>query len=224
MFHSRKAMTAFGSVALMFSTLCLSPGSAVATSSGQVPDATIGSLVESRLAHHGLDNVHATVHGGVVTLSGEVATLAQREAAARTADLREVDRVDNQVTLRPAQVTDAEIAAGVSRALDSYFFHGVFDWVEVKVQHGHVTLTGSVYQPWRRTVIADRMAGIAGVQAIDNQISASEVSGFDDQLRFQAARAVYGNLLFSEFAELSHPPVHILVDRGVITLEGTVRN
>jgi hyperosmotically inducible protein len=45
---------------------------------------------------------------------------------------------------------------------------------------------------------------------------------FDDQLRYAVARQIYGDSLFSRYATQVNPPVHIIVERGRVTLTGVV--
>ena len=49
-------------------------------------------------------------------------------------------------------------------------------------------------------------------------------SSFDDQLRQQIARAIYGNANFWNYAMMRNPPIHIIVERGRVTLTGVVRS
>ena len=48
------------------------------------------------------------------------------------------------------------------------------------------------------------------------------LSSFDDQLRLRLARAIYSDPALSRYAYMAHPPVHILVDNGRVTLVGVV--
>jgi osmotically-inducible protein OsmY len=50
------------------------------------------------------------------------------------------------------------------------------------------------------------------------------VSQFDDGLRFRIARAIYGNSSFWNYAAMANPPIHIVVNRGHVTLTGTVNS
>lgn len=188
------------------------------------PDASIRTLVEYRLAKRGLDEVRVAVQDDIVTLSGTVESLAQRTAAAKAASLPEVEKVINKVVLAPTDRTDAAIAVDAQDVLDHYPFYGIFDWVSVRVQHGDVTLTGSVYQPWHRDVLEERIADIKGVRSIENDVSVQPVSLTDDAIRMQAARALYSDFMFNEFAGALHPPIHLIVDDGTLTLDGVVRS
>jgi osmotically-inducible protein OsmY len=50
------------------------------------------------------------------------------------------------------------------------------------------------------------------------------VSGFDDRLRYQLYRRIYGNGLFQRYATFVNPPIRIIVDHGNITLNGVVNS
>ncbi len=63
-----------------------------------------------------------------------------------------------------------------------------------------------------------------GVTAVENGIGVLPVSQFDDELRFRIARAIYSNSSFWHYASMANPPIHIIVNRGRVTLEGVVNN
>ena len=60
---------------------------------------------------------------------------------------------------------------------------------------------------------------------VDDQIEVLPLSPFDDQIRFRTFRAIYG---FPAAESLhrwaSHPPIHIIVKNGNVTLTGVVAN
>jgi len=62
------------------------------------------------------------------------------------------------------------------------------------------------------------------VTSIDNKIEVLPVSQFDNELRFSIARAIYNNHNFRPYASMVNPPIHIIVDRGRVTLEGVVNS
>jgi hyperosmotically inducible protein len=62
------------------------------------------------------------------------------------------------------------------------------------------------------------------VAGVTNQLEVLPLSPFDDRLRLQIARAVYGHTALSRYAYQSLPPIHIIVDNGRVTLEGVVNN
>ena len=50
------------------------------------------------------------------------------------------------------------------------------------------------------------------------------VSLLDDELRNRIARSIYGNSNFWDYAIMRNPPIHIVVERGHVTLTGVVRS
>jgi hyperosmotically inducible periplasmic protein len=123
-----------------------------------------------------------------------------------------------------APKTDADIQTEVADSVLGYVYHGVFDSVGVGVDNGVVTLTGSVLQPWRKDEIQKRVARLEGVRQIKNEIRVQPASIFDDRLRSQLYRQIYGAGMFERYATFVNPPIHIVVENGNITLTGLVNS
>jgi hyperosmotically inducible periplasmic protein len=78
--------------------------------------------------------------------------------------------------------------------------------------------------PYKSSDIAKRVAKVDGVQQVDNKIEVLPVSQFDDDLRYRIARSIYGNSGFWNYGSMVNPPIHIIVERGRVTLEGVVNS
>jgi osmotically-inducible protein OsmY len=87
-----------------------------------------------------------------------------------------------------------------------------------------VVLSGWVTMPYKKTDLERRVARVDGVTSVKNDIQVLPVSQFDDELRFRIARAIYGNSSFWNYAAMPNPPIHIVVNRGHVTLTGTVNS
>jgi len=127
----------------------------------------------------------------------------------------------------PAGATENEnlqLFRDVQRQVLQYAHFTIFDSVHAGVDNGRVTLTGKVTMPYKRIDLERRVAKLAAVTQIDNRIEVLPVSQFDNELRFLIARAIYGNHNFRPFASMVNPPIHIIVDRGRVTLEGVVNS
>ena len=118
--------------------------------------------------------------------------------------------------------SDVEIRKAAQDAILGYPSLTVFDSIELGVADGVVLLQGSVNQPYRKRDIQARVARLAGVKKIRNEIQVQSVSLFDDQIRRQLARAIYGDERFARYAIQANPPIRIVVDRGRVTLTGYV--
>jgi len=125
------------------------------------------------------------------------------------------------VLAQPDRKND-EIFKDVSEKVLSYPQFTIFDDVSAAIEGGVVTLVGKVTMPFKRNDIEKRIAKVAGVTRVENRIGVLPVSQFDDELRYSVARAIYGSSAFWQYASMSNPPIHIVVERGRITLTGVV--
>jgi hyperosmotically inducible periplasmic protein len=119
---------------------------------------------------------------------------------------------------------DLQVAKDVATSVQRYAQFTIFDDVSAHVEDGAVTLTGKVTMPYKRDDIAKRVAKIDGVRSVRDDIAVLPVSTFDDQLRYQIARTIYGDSNFWNYAIMPNPPIHIVVERGRVTLTGVVNS
>lgn len=120
--------------------------------------------------------------------------------------------------------TDAQISKDVMTQVTNYPRFTVFDDIRGTIDHGMVTLSGKVTMPYKRDDLGRLVAHVRGVTRVDNRIEVLPVSIYDDQLRYQIARAIYGNPSFWHYASMVNPPIHIVVEGGRVTLTGVVNN
>jgi len=123
-----------------------------------------------------------------------------------------------------ATSSNLELFRAASNAVTRYERFTIFDTVHLGVQDGTVTLTGKVTMPYKATDIEKRVAKIDGVEHVVNHIEVLPVSQYDEQLRARAARAVYSNSELFRYGLGSTPSIHIIVERGRLTLDGVVAN
>lgn len=112
----------------------------------------------------------------------------------------------------------------VSDTINSYAYFTIFDSVSAQVDDGQVTLSGKVTLPFKASEIEKRVRQIDGVNDVRNEITVLPASSFDDTLRLEIARAVYSHPALSMYALGPNPSIHIVVERGRVTLEGVVNN
>jgi hyperosmotically inducible protein len=123
-----------------------------------------------------------------------------------------------------ASPPESVLAKGVMSELLSYTQLTVFDDVLVGVDGGVVTLAGKVTMPYKAKDIGRLVTRVAGVQQVRNEIQVLPLSRFDDSLRTRIAQAIYGHPAFAQYAAMSRPPIHIMVENGHVTLTGVVNN
>ena len=119
---------------------------------------------------------------------------------------------------------DLQVFNDVATAVNHYTQFTIFDNIDVMVKDGTVTLTGDVTMPYKREDIEKRVAKVDGVRQVRNQIKVLPVSLSDDQLRYRIARAIYDDPNFWNYAIGPNPPIHIIVEHGLVTLTGVVNN
>jgi hyperosmotically inducible protein len=119
---------------------------------------------------------------------------------------------------------DIRLADEVGRTVRSYTQFTIFDDVSGRVDAGVVTLDGKVTMPYKKTDIERLVGRIDGVREVKSTIQVLPVSRFDDELRSRIARAIYGNPSFWNYAAMANPPIHIIVERGRVTLTGVVNS
>lgn len=117
-----------------------------------------------------------------------------------------------------------QIYRGVSAAVQRYAFFTIFDAVHASIDEGVVTLTGKVTMPYKASDIAERVSRLEGVRAVRNRLEVLPVSQFDNELRFRLARAIYSHPVLSMYGLGANPSIHIIVERGRVTLDGVVNN
>ena len=135
-------------------------------------DAEIAEDVATALRLHGTvpDAVQATVHHGLVTLTGVVPWLYQRVVAEKAVrHVRGVRHIANHIRVLPT-TEERDLRRRIGRALHR---HADLDSRQIEVavaDGGIVRLTGTA-SSWTEREIAERAAGAApGITMVDNQI------------------------------------------------------
>ena len=123
-----------------------------------------------------------------------------------------------------ADRTEMRLLDEVAKKVNTYAWFTVFDDVNASLDQGVVTLTGKVTMPYKRNEIAKRVAKVDGIREVHNKIEVLPVSQMDDDLRYRIARAIYSHPAFWHYATMIDPPIHIVVDRGHVTLTGVVNS
>jgi hyperosmotically inducible protein len=120
------------------------------------------------------------------------------------------------------RVDERKIAKEIRHRLVMLPYYGVFDNLAYKYEDGIVTLYGQVVRPTVKSDAGNVVARIPGVDQVVNKIEVLPLSSFDDRIRIATYRAVYGQSGLNRLALQSVPPIHIIVKRGHVTLEGIV--
>ena len=119
---------------------------------------------------------------------------------------------------------DFQVAKDIATSVQRYTRFTIFDDIRANVNDGVVTLSGKVTMPFKRDDIAKRIGKVDGVREVRDNITVLPVSQFDDELRYRISRSIYNNSNFWNYAIMPNPPIHIVVERGRVTLTGVVQS
>ncbi|HSD66180.1 MAG TPA: BON domain-containing protein [Vicinamibacteria bacterium] len=203
-----------GAIAL----LCAAPAFAAS-------DADLQRKIERRLAKAGFAqraDVLVEVDSGVARLSGITLRYLDLREAERLAR-KDVESVVNLLRVVPeVPRSDKEIRADAERAVLRWERYGPFDAVGIEVEDGTVRLTGWVESPFKRAEVEERLARVDAVRDVLNDLRVQGFSQGDVLLRRQIHERIYSDPLFERWAGRPDPPVRVYVNRGKVTLAGTV--
>ncbi|MDH2052066.1 BON domain-containing protein [Achromobacter marplatensis] len=180
-------------------------------------DAALRERVQSALAFEpGIEDLHigVAVEDGVVTLTGHVATYAQKLAAEEAVQrVKGVRGIAQEIAVRMAadkQLADDQIA---KRALSIIAWDATIPdgTVQVSVQKGWVTLSGTVDWFYQREAAACAIHKLSGVTGISNLIEVvPSVQAGDVKRKIEAA------LLRSAQIEARHVEVNVHENRVIL--------
>src|SRR6478672_7657150 len=128
-----------------------------------------------------------------------------------------------QVRRNPV-VSNPQLAKQVRHELVTLPYYGVFDNLAYNINGSTVTLYGQVVRPTTRSDAERRVKRLAGVSKVVNNIQVLPLSGFDDNIRRATYRSLARTAGLYRYLQGTNPSIHIVVDRGHITLEGVVSN
>ncbi|HEU4387353.1 MAG TPA: BON domain-containing protein, partial [Blastocatellia bacterium] len=103
-------------------------------------------------------------------------------------------------------------------------YYGVFDNLAFELERDTVTLYGQVVRPTTKKDAEDRVSRIEGVERVINRIEVLPLSPSDDRTRQRTYRAVFSTGGLHRYSLGANPSIHIVVNRGHVTLEGVVSN
>lgn len=169
-----------------------------------------------------LDAAHidVAVKDGVVTLSGEVASLPERVTAKRaTMRMWGVKAVADKMTVRTsgtAAMNDTDMARTAKQLLD-WAVDVPSDTVSADVRDHAITLSGNVTWEYQRDAALRAVSYISGLTGIKNAISLNQGPSVT-VVKTAIENAIQRN------AQLHAQTIHVDVDGHQLTLRGDVRS
>lgn len=163
--------------------------------------------------------IGVTAAHGVVTLTGEVTTYAEKWAVERAAQRVEgVKGLAQEITIKPFGEhvkTDTEIADAAVNALQWHVW--VPSGIQATVAQGWVTLKGEVNWEYERSAARDSVCFMPGVKGVSNDIT------LKPKVQPSAIKAGIEQALVRN-AEIDAGNVSVRADGGAVTLTGSVQS
>ena len=105
-------------------------------------------------------------------------------------------------------------------------WYGVFDNLEYQVNGSEVILSGQVVSEHSNTKndAENAVKRINGATKVVNSIQVLPPLPFDNQIRRAEYRAIFSQSTLGRYSMGAIPQIHIIVNGGHVTLEGTVMN
>jgi osmotically-inducible protein OsmY len=164
--------------------------------------------------------IGVAVSGGVVTLTGQVLSYADRWTAERVVkQISGVKGLANDVEVRLAgdfRRTDTDLAAAALKALE-WDVQVPHQRITLRVSDGWITLDGQVEWQFQREAAERSMRHLLGVRGVSNSITlTARVTPSDLKNRIETA--------FKRDAELEARRIRVETKGGTVVLAGTVHS
>ncbi len=175
-----------------------------------------------------LKQVQGSVQGETAVLRGTVDVYDDKEEAGKRARrVKGIKAIENEIEVAGPEVPDAELQQKLVKeiSLDRVGYGSTpFNAISVAVQNGVVTLGGHAVGPVSASDAVGIASNMKGVKDVVNEIQVDPLSPFDNTIRVNAYRTIYGYPQLNKYAIDPAQPIRISVQNGVITLYGTVLN
>jgi osmotically-inducible protein OsmY len=175
-----------------------------------------------------LQSVSSSVEDGIVTLTGTVGLYQDKlDAAKKVKKLANVTGVRNDIAVAGETVPDGQLQQKLAKKL-AYdrvgYYDNAFNYLALGVKDGVVTLNGDTVSDVAKDSGLAIVARMPGVKDVVSEVNVLPVSIFDDSIRVRTARAIYRDSVLGRYATDPVDPIRIVVDKGHVTLYGTVQS
>ncbi len=208
-------------VGILSTTLVAQPAPAATRYDNQIQTTVAHKLT----AKSQFRDVKSSVEDGIVTLTGTVDLYQRKLDAAKLArKTASVQGVRNLITVAGPNVPDAQLEQKLARKLRyvRVGYDNTFDYFALEVKDGVVTIEGQDRTGVGRDEALADIANMPGVKDVVANISVEPTSIFDDRIRVQTARAIYGDSVLGKYAIDPARSIRIIVNNGHVTLYGSV--
>ncbi len=150
-----------------------------------------------------------------------VAAVGSQQSAAPAAQSAQVQNSEPANNSLSPEAQD-KLVREVRHELIMLPYYGVFDNLSFQINGRTVTLLGQVVNPVVKSDAGNVVKRIEGVDNVVNNIEVLPPSPMDERIRRAVFHSIYSYGPLLRYANMSVPPIHIIVKGGRVTLEGVV--
>ena len=165
--------------------------------------------------------IGVTAQEGIISLSGTVRSLPEKWAASSAAEcVSGVKAVVNEVEVKlpfMSQRTDEDIARAAINALE-WNIMVPHDRLKVTVDHGRITLEGTVKYRYERNAAEKAVRGLQGVISVVNEITVDPPNPISLEVKARIKAAFHRN------ADVNADNIDVEIQGNTVVLKGTVRS
>lgn len=197
-----------------------------AIAQGNNDDQKVQQEIQKQLSKDRYKGVTAQVQNGDVRLSGMVDKLYDKlQLEHKVSRMKGVDGVHDHIQVA-GDVSDEQLRQQLAEKLryDRVGYGAVWNAINLGVQNGVVTLSGTVRNPVDKDSAMALVENTKGVKGINDELDVAPASPFDDDIRLRVARAIYGYGPLQRYAMDPQAPIRIAVENGHVALYGVVDN
>ncbi len=213
--------TNYGSISLLVFILSLIAYPGINAADNDISDVEITNAIEYQMKKDEAvdpNYIDVATNNHVVTLSGNVTNILEKDRVEEIAEnIKGVEAVVNEITVKPIVRSDAEIKKSVQRSIKRDNEIETFDIEGVRVEDGRVVLWGMVQSRAEKYLCEKAAKKVQGVKEVDNQITVRFQAERDDKEIEEdiEERLDYDVLVRDEFLEVK-------VKDGKVTISGNV--
>lgn len=191
-------------------------------------DSAIQEAVQKTLNGSRFKDVHASIQGGVVTLTGSVDLLSTKmNADQKVRHVKGVGAIRNDIQVNGTEISDQQLQVKLLHDI-AYNLMGYvpvqFQAISVQVHNGVVLLSGHAAGPIAASDAVAVVENTKGVRDLINDLQVDPVSEIDERIRWAEFRSIYGYPVFNRYVMDPEKPIRIQVENGHVTLYGEVAN
>jgi osmotically-inducible protein OsmY len=206
--------------------LCILAAALVLPATFAQNDSQTQAAVQKALSASRFRGIQASFQNGVVTLTGTVDLYDTKlNAEQKVRHVHGVSAIRDEIQVAGPEIPDQQLQQKLQSAI-AYGLIGyvpvAFQTITVQVQNGVVVLGGHAAGPIAANDAVAIVENTKGVKDVVNNIQVDPVSGFDEQIRREAYRKIYGFPSLNRYAMDPLQPIRIQVENGHITLMGVV--